>query len=333
MKKLILIFLALSISLVACSSQSGSYDESQVSQEYITKSVNEPLFEEEIYQPDVESLEESPGENIGPANNRILISTHNINGDTQDYDMVLDKVHSLVNDYGGYSLTTNESSTRARSTYLSLRIPADKADDFVEDVKAIEGLNIISAQKEGTDVTDSYYDTQTRLSSLRSKLERLEVLRNEQGSLDDLLRVESEINSTIMEIEQMQARLNRFDQEISYTEINLNIEEVTTNIDQISTTKPSFASRLKSALSSSWHGAISLVQEIILFIIVALPIVVILGLIGYGIYRLVKFLRKKSNKNNRQARFGRFFKRKNKEDHANDQASQEKENEDDSYKI
>lgn len=323
MKKLSLVLLALVLALSGCSAgdlgiEEAPYDNSQSIEDLDYDSVEYDQYEDTAYtEEDTTYVEEESTSQPGPSGqdrpspgpNRLLITTHTISASTESYDQVVDQISSLVGDYGGYILNSEENSSTSRYIYISAKIPSDKADEFVDLVKNIEDLNISSASKDGTDITDSYYDTQTRLESLKSKLDRLETLRNEQGSIDDLLRVESEINQTIMEIEDIEARLNRYDQDLSFTEISISIHETILFEDSERPTRPSFASRLSSAASASWTRSIDLIQSLIIFVILALPRLLILGLVVYGIYRLVKYLRRDKDKGSQV-----FRRRKNKKD-------------------
>ena len=109
---------------------------------------------------------------------RKLITTMNISTETEDLDLVLSGVQNKVKELGGYVESSNiyngssySGRVSNRSASLSLRIPADKLDQFV--VTLDEGTNITNKSTNVEDVTLSYVDIESRKKALKAEEARL----------------------------------------------------------------------------------------------------------------------------------------------------------------
>ena len=70
------------------------------------------------------------------APNRKIIKTYNLNAETKEFDTVLTELLALINEHGGYveqnSISNHTYNTRGeRYANYTIRIPAEKAEDFV----------------------------------------------------------------------------------------------------------------------------------------------------------------------------------------------------------
>jgi hypothetical protein len=117
---------------------------------------------------------------------RKLITTMNINAETYDLDAMMDSVEKKVSELGGYieessiSMNTNSYSYYyndgekyyvANTASLTIRVPDDKLQNFVESVEAQSNITYSSSSSE--DVTLQYADIETRIKALRTEEDRL----------------------------------------------------------------------------------------------------------------------------------------------------------------
>lgn len=109
--------------------------------------------------------------------NRKLIRTFDINIQTKEFDNVLNGIQTKVQELGGY---IEQSSLDGGSAYYSsynrysnmtVRIPSDKLDLFVENVKESANVTYISESTE--DITLKYVDTESRKIALETERDRL----------------------------------------------------------------------------------------------------------------------------------------------------------------
>ena len=99
---------------------------------------------------------------------------------------------------GGYVLNV-------RNNALTVKIPVAKADGFVATVSGAGRMSDFAMSAE--DMTDSIADLAVRLDNLKKLRERLAALLNQANRVEDMLKVERELNRVTTEIERLTAQL------------------------------------------------------------------------------------------------------------------------------
>lgn len=168
---------------------------------------------------------------------------------------------------------------------INLRIPEDKFDNMMS---FLEGKGkTISKNTSSSDVTEEFFDTNTRIKNLRIKEERLLAILNKQGELKDLLAVENEIAQTRSEIERLEGRLNLLSGQVAFSEIEINLREVRSLNESISKDSISgFGSKIKESIIRSVNMILDLGVKGIILITSALPFLLIL-IILYFVFRII----------------------------------------------
>ena len=112
---------------------------------------------------------------------RKIIRNYDISLNTDKFDENMDYIKAKVSELGGYVLSSNLYGSKpeaygdaGRSIELTIRIPAEKAGEFVNGVETLGQINYVRDYTD--DITDEYYDTDTRLAVLQEQLERLRAL-------------------------------------------------------------------------------------------------------------------------------------------------------------
>ena len=125
--------------------------------------------------------------------------------ETEDLDALLANVDARINELSGYveqkeiyrgSLYANRVYRRA---YLTIRIPAEQTDFFVE--KVGEFSNITSSTEDVEDVTLQYVATESRITALKTEESRLLELLAQAKNMDELLLIESRLTDVRTELE------------------------------------------------------------------------------------------------------------------------------------
>ena len=231
----------------------------------------------------------------GNENGSKIIRTLNVFGETKAFDNAIADIEAKISENGGYiekseinggeSLSSNRRTSKQAS--FVVRIPADKLDSFFEQAKGI--LNVTKKTETSSDVTLEYYDTKSRLETLQTKKAALDEMLTKAENLDDLLKIQNSLYDVIADIEAYQSKLNLYDNKVNYSTVNLNIEEV---IEYTETEEVGFGKRLVSAFTESWVDFGDFCLDFIIFIVAALPTLLVLG----GIAALIIFLVKRSKK-------------------------------------
>lgn len=160
---------------------------------------------------------------------RKLIKTVNLEMQTKEFDAIIEGVSKKVQEMGGY---IEESSVwgssyyyeNTRSANYTVRIPSDRLDEFVE--VAGELGNITYKNESVEDVTLRYVDVESHKKALETEQARLLELLEQADNLEDLLTIESRLSEVRYELENYGSQLRLLDNQVDYSTVYLNINEV-----------------------------------------------------------------------------------------------------------
>ncbi len=165
---------------------------------------------------------------------RKLITTIHISAETDDMDPLLNLVNNKVDQLGGYIehsdisngsyRTYSDKTRRYRSASLTIRIPAKNLQSFVDDVT--DAANITDQSKNVEDVTLSYTDLESHKRMLKKEEDRLLEFMSKAETIEDMITVESRLTDVQYQLDSMESQLRTYDNQINYSTVYLNIEEV-----------------------------------------------------------------------------------------------------------
>ena len=130
--------------------------------------------------------------------NHKIIATYTIEMNTDEFDTHYQMLKDKCAELGGYVQSASVSGTKpetyndsGRYASIAFRIPSEEAEAFVE---YTSGTGTITYSNSDTqDITLEYYDSETRLSVLRTQLSRLQSILVETDNLADVIELEKEI--------------------------------------------------------------------------------------------------------------------------------------------
>jgi hypothetical protein len=96
---------------------------------------------------------------------------------------------------------------REQTATMKIRVPAASYTEVIRELRGI-AARVDSESSLATEVTDEYTDLQSRLRNLEASEARFLDLLNRAQTVDEILAVQDRVNSTRLEIEQVQGRLN-----------------------------------------------------------------------------------------------------------------------------
>lgn len=233
--------------------------------------------------------------------NRKLIQRVWLRAETEDMDTLLGKVNERIAELGGY-VESQEiyngsaySGTRYRNAEITIRIPAEKLNSFVNDVSAVS--NIVSSNQNTEDVTLTYVATESRVKALETEQERLLTLLAQAQTMEDLLTIEERLTDVRTELEQVNSTLRLYDNQVDYSTVYLSVDEVReyTVVEEPETVWDRIGTGFMESLSDIGDGFV----ELFVFLVVNFPYFVILGAVmALAILILRSRIRKRKNKEN-----------------------------------
>lgn len=230
-------------------------------------------------------------ENTNADDNKKLIVTGNLNIETLEFDKVLDELNKNIKEAGGYVQSSSINYWDSRHYSATIRIPADKYNDFVSKTK--ENVNVTYYNENVDDITSAYTDLKARVNSLKAEESKVLEFYDKATNLDELLTIESRLTDIRYEIDSLETKLKNYDLLTSYSTLNINISE--TKI--YTKTNENFFTRLKMQFVNGCTDFINLIEDIILTISYNFFTIILLVVIIVVVVKVIKKIINKKNGN------------------------------------
>ena len=242
------------------------------------------------------------GQSSMPENQKIII-TRNLEAQTEEMDPLLASINQKINQLGGYIEAQNiyngsaYASYRYRYANLTIRIPADKLDQFISHVA--ENSNVVSESTTTENITLSYVAVESRISVLEAERDRLLEFMEQTENMEDLLLIEERLTEVVAELEKVTAQLRTYDNLVTYSTVNLYLEEVV-EYTEVEEEPETVWERIASGFSKSIKNVGNGLVDFFVWVIVALPYLILWGaiiaVVVIVILRVTRGKKKKSAK-------------------------------------
>ena len=226
---------------------------------------------------------------------RKWIITMDLSAETEDLDAMTAALDQRIAALGGYvegqsvyNGSRYNGSRRYRSASLTIRVPADRVEEFTEDVGGIS--NIVRQSKTVQDVTLSYVATENRLKALETEEARLLELLSQAENMTDLLEIESRLTDVRYELENAASQKRLYDNQIDYATIYLNIEEVQ---EYTPVEEPNLWERISNGFTGNLKNLGEDLLDVLVWLIVSLPYLAVAAVVIFLIVLLIHRLRRR----------------------------------------
>lgn len=240
-----------------------------------------------------------------------MVYTASIQAETQDYDACTAALEELVDRLGGY-LEYASSDSRgdgSRSASYTVRVPAKEFRGFLKTVGEIS--HVTSQDQNAENISEQYYDTESRLETQKTKMERLQTLLSKAENMEDIIDLENAISETEYQIEQLTGSLRHYDSLVDFATIDVRLREVL-RLTTVEEAPPTFGSRLGNAFTDGLRGFGDFLQGLAIFLAYNWLWLLFLGLVLLAVVKLSKRAQARRTETFRQAREreNSFFRRK-----------------------
>ena len=227
-----------------------------------------------------------------------LIKTVHMSAETTEFDTLVADVRAKTESAGGYVENSDVGGDygmdMTRYAYLVLRIPADKLDDFVGEVKNASNVRTFGESTE--DVTLQYTDLDTHIKALREELDALFSMMEQATSMEDILAIQSQITEVRYEIENYESQLRVYDNQVTYSTVYLDLYEVNRESSTAGTT---FGERVKIKFNDNLYQMGQGFQNFMVGLLGGLPILLPIVVICVVVVVVLRKIWKK-RKNDKQ---------------------------------
>ncbi len=317
MKKIIAVVLALglALSLLGCGAAKGSESEaapeapaSRSGDQLTYNSAGLSMTESYDQAAEEAGLDGGSGaEDSVPAEDpdKIIYSA-DVDIETLDFEDSLEKLEKLLDDHGGWVESSSVSgadyydisrgTAGGRSASYTLRVPSEKFNQLMNSLTELGNVPYSHIYTEN--VSAQYYDAQARLSAYSTQEESLIAMMEKAQTVADVIAIEEKLTELRYKIESIQSSLNNWDRQISYSSLYISISEVG---DYSPTESQSYGQELKQAFTDGLRGVGEFFKHLSLFLVSALPVIVLAALLLLALIPIIKKRRAKK-KALRQAR-------------------------------
>lgn len=296
MKKLTAILLCgmMALSLTACGASSGG-GAAMMDSAASAVAVQEAPGAETAYPEEAADASLGGDGQWQPPQDRKIIKDMQITMETKEFDKTVEGIKALIQEQGGYvenSYQSNGSWDGGGSRYTSItaRIPAEALDGTAQSLEELGHVTDRSEQVQ--DITDSYYDADAHLTSLKAQEERLLELLSQAQTLEDMITLENALTQTRYEIESLTAQLRRYDSQVAYSTLTLEIREVS-DLTVVRDTPVSFGQKAANAAEDSLRLLVNVGQFLILSLITLAPLAIVILVAVLVIVAIVRAVRRR----------------------------------------
>ena len=221
---------------------------------------------------------------------RKLIRRIGLKAETEDLDQLMTSIEQKVTALGGYmedrqvyTGSTYASYEQRRYANLTIRIPAERLDEFVNHVEDVS--NVTASTETAEDVTLKYVATESRMKALQAEENRLLALIDKAANLTELLQLESRLTQVRTELEEVTSMLKLYDNLVDYGTVELEITEVKVLTP---TEEPGFGQRITEGFKESTENLWIFMKEFVIFIVCVVPYLLPPLIIGGAVLLIIK---------------------------------------------
>ena len=229
--------------------------------------------------------------------------------ETTEFESCIAALEQLLSANGGFveSSSVNGSNyydsargkVSRRTASYTLRIPSAKFGGMMDALSTLGNVPYTHMYTEN--VTAQYYDVEARMKAYQKQEERLMEMMELAETVEDIITIEDKLTDVRYRIDSLQSSLNNWDRRVSYSTLSLTVQEVQVYTPE-TVTKITYGQRLANAFKDSLRNAGEFFQDLLVFLVSALPTLVILAVLFFVCRPLLKKLHERGKaRRNRKA--------------------------------
>ena len=229
--------------------------------------------------------------------------------ETTEFESCIAALEQLLSANGGFveSSSVNGSNyydsargkVSRRTASYTLRIPSAKFGGMMDALSTLGNVPYTHMYTEN--VTAQYYDVEARMKAYQKQEERLMEMMELAETVEDIITIEDKLTDVRYRIDSLQSSLNNWDRRVSYSTLSLTVQEVQVYTPE-TVTKITYGQRLANAFKDSLKNAGEFFQDLLVFLVSALPTLVILAVLFFVCRPLIRKLHERGKaRRNRKA--------------------------------
>ena len=218
-----------------------------------------------------------------------IIYNASLSMESTDFDAARETLLAAVEASNAWMESTSVYGTEKdhdRSADYTVRVPVDNYRAFLAAVG--EAGSVRNVSENAQNITSSYIDVESRLAALEAQRTRLNELADQAETTANLLEIESQLSDVQYQLENYTRQLRNMDQQVSYSTVDIYLEEVAT----LTPTGVTFTERIADAFGGGWDAFVGFVQGLVIALVYLWPVV----LIVIAVIAALRFWRKRHPK-------------------------------------
>lgn len=240
------------------------------------------------------------GTNSQASVNQKIIYTGQVDFETLNFEKTRTEITRYMSSIGAYQQNSSVKGGRLgydglKNAVYIFRVPKIRYNQAIVDLRQFG--TVVFEQSTGEDVTEHYFDTEARLKSLTIRQDRLLELLQKAAKMDDILKLEKELQTVNYEIENLTGTLRKWDSLVEYSTLTVNINEVEEIKPEQPKVNDGLFHRISSGFKNSVIGIWEVIQDTLVFLAAAIPVLLPIAAIFYIAFRIYRKRYQKTKEN------------------------------------
>ena len=173
---------------------------------------------------DVQPGKGADGGPIAARDDAKIIRTGSLSLEVSNVPSALQAARDAIVGLGGYvGASTTRNDGDKPSAEITYRIPADKWEQALDQLRALNGLTtkVVAEHTEAVEVTGQVVDLEARIANLRASETALQGIAAKAVKISDVLEVQAQLTTTRGEIESLTAQLKDLNDRAGYATLTV----------------------------------------------------------------------------------------------------------------
>jgi hypothetical protein len=215
-----------------------------------------------------------------------IIQTGDMQIIVEDLKLSATDIRTKMNELGGYIESERLSEV---NSFSKVRVPADKLQAFI---KYLEEKYEVKVKNFSTqNVTDAYVDNDARIRNLKAQEAQVLEIMKKANTVEEILKVQGELSKVRGEVESLESRKKVWDKDVDFSAVSVTASIKSTAVPTKSKvlSGSEFGKSISSGFKGSTTALILFFQNIIVFLLSNILLIIILGLaVFFGFRSYIK---------------------------------------------
>ncbi len=244
--------------------------------------------------PALDTSSNATGDGFEPAAvERLVIQNADLSIVVIDPEAKMDEIAKMAESMGGFVVsknvfqTTTGNNIKVPEGNISVRVPAEKLDQALEQIKA-DAVEVENENRSGQDVTREYVDLKSRLKTHEQAAEQLSKILEEKTESAEVIDVFNQLVYHREQIEILKGQINYYEEAAALSEVSVHVSaEETLQPLEIAGWRPAGVAR--DALQALINFSQGFLNFLIWLVILVLPAGLVILALLWVLWRVFRF--------------------------------------------